>query len=202
MPRVAVPDEPSVRFGAARVDEPKRSRARLLLLLSSPRVALVAAGIAVVLNLSSVGTGWHIDDLYHRAQFLEIGPLFDSSNMTNRMFDFLSGDPEQIRTFKELGVLPWWAADDLKLSFWRPLSSFTHVIDYTLWPDSGPLMHLYSLAWLGLLVFVTALWYRRTIAIPYVPAWQPCSTRSTMRTAYPRVFSRTAMPSSPRRWAC
>ncbi len=131
-------------------------------------MALVAAGIAVVLNLSSVGTGWHIDDLYHRAQFLEIGPLFDSSNMTNRMFDFLSGDPEQIRTFKELGVLPWWAADDLKLSFWRPLSSFTHVIDYTLWPDSGPLMHLYSLAWLGLLVFVTALWYRRTIAIPYV----------------------------------
>ena len=148
--------------------EPHGRRQRIWSLLSSPRVALLAAGVAVVLNLSSVGTGWHVDDLYHRAQFLEIGPLSDSSNMTNRMFDFLSGDPEQILTFKELGVLPWWANDHLKISFWRPLSSFTHVIDYALWPQSAPLMHLHSVAWLGLLVFLTALWYRQAMAFSSV----------------------------------
>lgn len=141
---------------------------RLRSWLASPRVALVAAGVAVVLNLSSIGTGWQIDDLVHRAQFLEVDPLFNSSNMTNRMFDFLSGDPEQNHTFKDIGVLPWWADDRLTLSFWRPLSAFTHVVDYTLWPQNAPLMHLHNLAWLGLLVFITTLWYRRTIGIAHV----------------------------------
>ena len=150
------------------MDGPRRRVPRLALLLSSPRVPFLAAAIAVALTLPAIGTGWHVDDLYHRAQFLEIGPLSDSSNMTNRMFDFLSGDPEQILAFKELGVVPWWANDRLKISFWRPLSALTHVIDYALWPQSGVLMHLHSVAWLGLLVFFAAFWYRRTMGPSYV----------------------------------
>ena len=39
--------------------------------------------------------------LTHRAQFLEVGPMTDSSDMTHRMFDFLSGDPEEILAYKE-----------------------------------------------------------------------------------------------------
>ena len=119
-------------------------RSRLTALLASPRIGWLAVGIAVVLSLPSIPTGWHLDDLLHRAQFLEVGPMTDSSDMTNRMFDFLSGDPEDMLAFKDLGVLPWWSEDELKIRFWRPLSSFTHVVDYTLWPASGALMHTHN----------------------------------------------------------
>lgn len=136
--------------------------------LESPRLPLLAIGIALLLNLPSVRTGWYLDDLIHRARFLELGPEFDSSNMTHRMYDFLSGEPEEIARYKDIGVLPWWAADRLRIRFWRPLSSFTHVVDYTLWPQSGVPMHLHNLAWLALLVGSTAVLYRRLIAMPVV----------------------------------
>lgn len=143
-------------------------RSKLKSLLSSPRIGIVAVLIAVGLNLPSVPTGWYLDDLFHRAQFLEVGPLTDASNMTHRMFDFLSGDPEELRTYKDLGVLPWWAEDNLKIRFWRPLSSFTHVVDYALWPDSGPLMHAHNVAWLAVVVLSVAAVYRRLIPVPLV----------------------------------
>jgi hypothetical protein len=143
-------------------------RKKLRALVASPRVAIVAVGIGVVLNLPSVPTGWYLDDLVHRAQFLEVDPTADSSDMTHRMYDFLSGDPEEVLAFKDLGVLPWWASDHLRIRFWRPLSSFTHVIDYTQWPDSGLLMHAHNVAWLAWLLAWTAILYRRLIAIPFV----------------------------------
>ncbi len=143
-------------------------RSRLATLLASKRIGWIAVGVAVVLNLPSIPTGWYLDDLVHRAQFLEIGPMTDSSNMTDRMFDFLSGDPEQILSYKEIGVLPWWTDDTLKIRFWRPLSSLTHVVDYTLWPDRSGWMHVHNLAWLALLIGATAAIYRRLIAIPWV----------------------------------
>lgn len=136
--------------------------------LASPRVVFAAVLVAVVLSAPSIPTGWYLDDLLHRAHFLEMGPMTDGSNMTNRMFDFLSGDPGEILAYKDLGVLPWWAEDAIRIRFWRPLSSFTHVVDYRLWPDSGPLMHLHSVLWLGGLIAITALLYRRLIVVPFV----------------------------------
>jgi hypothetical protein len=144
------------------------SAGRWAALLASPRTGLLAVLIAVILNLPSLPTGWYLDDLVHRARFLELDPLFDSRDMTDRMYDFLSGDPEEISAYKDLGVLPWWADDHLRIRFWRPLSSFTHVIDYALWPDSGPAMHAHSLAWLAVLIALTAMLYRRFITVPLV----------------------------------
>jgi len=141
---------------------------RVAALLASPRVGLLAVGIAIFLSLPSVPSGWYLDDLLHRAQFLEIGPMTDSSNMTHRMYDFLSGDRDELLAYKDLGVLPWWSDDALKIRFWRPLSSFTHVIDYALWPNSGVLMHAQNVAWLAALIAAVALLYRRLIAVPVV----------------------------------
>ncbi|HXV63970.1 MAG TPA: hypothetical protein VEK15_24940, partial [Vicinamibacteria bacterium] len=141
---------------------------KLATLLASARVGWLAALAAVLLCLPSIPTGWYLDDVIHRARFLEVDPMIDSANMTHRMYDFLSGDPEEILALKDLGVLPWWADDELEIRFWRPLSSFTHVIDYALWPDSGVLMHLHSVAWLACLVAVTATLFRQIIAVPMV----------------------------------
>jgi hypothetical protein len=141
---------------------------RLSAAIASPQVVFLAVLAAVLLNLPSIPTGWYLDDLVHRAQFLEVGPMTDSSNMTHRMYDFLSGDPKDTLAYKNLGVLPWWADDKLKIRFWRPLSSLTHVADYAIWPESAPLMHAHSVVWLAGLVAMTALLYRRLIAAPLV----------------------------------
>ena len=143
-------------------------RSRLATLLASKRIGWIAICVAVALNLPSIPTGWYLDDLVHRAQFLEIGPMTDSSNMTQRMFDFLSGDPDEILSYKDLGVVPWWTDNTLKIRFWRPLSSFTHVVDYALWPEKPEWMHFHNVAWLALLIGSTAALYRRLIAIPLV----------------------------------
>lgn len=141
---------------------------RIAALLASPRVGWLAVGVAVVLSLPTVPTGWYLDDALHRAQFLEIGPMTDGSDMTHRMFDFISGDPDEVLAYKDLGVLPWWSEDELEIRFWRPLSSLTHVIDYALWPDSGVMMHAHNVAWLAFLIAVIALLYRRLIAVPMI----------------------------------
>jgi hypothetical protein len=129
---------------------------------------LLAVLASVLLSLPSIPSGWYLDDLVHRAHFLELGPMTDSSNMTHRMFDFLSGDPEDIQAYKEIGVLPWWTDDHLRIRFWRPLSSLTHVADYQLWPESGTWMHFHSVLWLAGLVAMTALLYRRFLSDPWV----------------------------------
>ena len=148
--------------------EAKPVHGRITALLVSPRIGMLAVGIVVVLNLPWATTGWYLDDVMQRAQFLEVGPLTDSTNMTHRMFDFRSGDAEQILAQKDVGLLPWWADDQLKMRFWRPLSALTHVVDYALWPQSGLLMHLHSVTWMAGLVGVLAILYRRLIAAPVV----------------------------------
>jgi len=77
------------------------------------------------------------------------------------LFTFVSGDPAQRAVLMEEGVFGWWMAPDFRLSFWRPLSSATHVLDQRLWPRSTPLAHAHTLAWFAALLVVLALLYRQ-----------------------------------------
>jgi len=63
----------------------------------------------------------------------------------------------------DLGIVPWWTVKDLRGAFWRPVTALTHWIDYALWPATPALMHLQSVVWYGLLIFVVALLYRRLL---------------------------------------
>ncbi|MGC4061565.1 MAG: hypothetical protein QM749_12255 [Aquabacterium sp.] len=56
--------------------------------------------------------------------------------------------------------MQWWAADHLKLSFWRPLTELTQWLDYRLWPDTPVMLHLHSICWYGLLVYLLGRLYR------------------------------------------
>jgi hypothetical protein len=75
-------------------------------------------------------------------------------------FVFASGDLAEGRERMEhLGA--WWAAPDLRVAFWRPLSAATHAIDLALWPGSAALMHAHTLLWLAaLLAALAALFHR------------------------------------------
>jgi hypothetical protein len=61
------------------------------------------------------------------------------------------------------GFLPWWTAPNLQISFFRPLSSLTHWIDYTLWPNAIAIMHFENLLCLAALVGIFFFLYKKTI---------------------------------------
>lgn len=82
------------------------------------------------------------------------------------LFTFVDGHPDHIQALKEAGRVQWWAADHLKLSFWRPLTELTQWLDYSLWPDSPVMLHVHNICWYGLLVYLLGRLYRMLDADP------------------------------------
>ncbi len=119
------------------------------------RWALAAAVLAAVLSLPSLWSGWALDDLIHRTF------LLDGSRFPWDLYGFLKGDPEENRALITAGSLPWWALEDLQVSFFRPFTSLTFWLDYRLWPNHPALMHAHSVLWLAGCVGVAGLLYRR-----------------------------------------
>lgn len=90
-----------------------------------------------------------------------LGPDVGLGSTPSDVFAFFDGDPGAMQEAIDAGVTPWFTSLDLKLSFWRPLASATHQLDYTLFgpTSSGPLLH--SLLWyLALCAVVAALLQR------------------------------------------
>jgi hypothetical protein len=83
------------------------------------------------------------------------------------LFTFVSGDPSQRAVLLEEGVFGWWMAPDFRMSFWRPLSSLTHVLDHLLWPRSSVLAHAQSMLWFAALLLVVGALYRR-FHVPWI----------------------------------
>jgi hypothetical protein len=80
----------------------------------------------------------------------------------------------------EEGVFGWWMAPDFRISFWRPLSSLTHVLDHLLWPRSSVLAHAHSMLWFAALLAVLGTLYRR-FHTPWIAHLPLLLYASTMR---------------------
>ena len=133
------------------------------------RRALLWIGIvAVVLALPSISPRFVFDDNTHALLARSDPSVAGLGRGALNLFAFVPGDAAvNRRLIAEGNVLPWWAAPDLKLTFWRPLSSLTHVLDAALWPSSARAMHLHSLAWYAALLAAVAWLFRRWCR----PAW-------------------------------
>lgn len=85
------------------------------------------------------------------------------------LFTFAEGDPATNDAAVAAGHLPWFSHPELKLAFFRPLSSALHALDHALFGLGTLGRGLHSAAWyVALCVAVTAL-YRR--ALPDRLAW-------------------------------
>lgn len=117
-------------------------------------VVLVVVGIA--LPAPVIWRGWGMTD-----DVLQRHVLLSSSFSTVAIEQFRFLHPSVNADLMDLGVIPWWTHPGVRISFFRPLSTLTHWLDYQLWPDSHQLMHVHSLLWYGgLCALVTAV-YRR-----------------------------------------
>jgi len=93
----------------------------------------------------------------------------DAGSMSAAMRDMHSFARTE-RNFEMLvdsGMCPWWTAEGWRFANWRPLDSFTHWLDYRLFPNSPPLMHVHNIIWFAGLVFLLALLYRQLMT----PLW-------------------------------
>jgi hypothetical protein len=128
-----------------------------------------AAAVVLALLLVSpcLGVGPAADDYMHMAR---VDPRLHAPGFAYApldLFTFVSGDAAQRRVLREEGVFGWWMAPDFRMSFWRPLSSLTHVLDHVLWPRSFVLAHAQSMLWFAALLAVLAVLYRR-LHVPWV----------------------------------
>lgn len=162
---------PFPRAATCRILPRMRERLRRVLatierLGSGPAGLRRLAALVVVLLGSVLFQGLQVDDLWHRAFFLHDTHFGYGARAWWQMFAFFDGTPGPMQRFRDVGIVAWWADDKASVSFLRPLSCLTHLLDYTLWPDLPGLMHAHSLAWYVALVVVAALLFRRLLPPP------------------------------------
>lgn len=116
---------------------------------------------AVLLLLPSLKTGLIADDVWHALwmQDIEQNPAQSTASIKG-LFSFASPDAAARQYLIERGGLPWWAADNLTVNFWRPLAELSHW-DYRYLLDKPIWLHVHSLLWyIGLLLLLAAFYQR------------------------------------------
>ncbi|HEV3456439.1 MAG TPA: hypothetical protein VHG32_07750 [Thermoanaerobaculia bacterium] len=133
------------------------ARAFLARRLRSAALPWQLALLAMALASPALEVGWQLDDHFQRLAMLGRAP----GVRPHEIFSVLDGDPARTAGLVDQGLLPWWTARPFRLSFCRPLAVASLWLDYRLWPDAAPLMHLHSLLWCGAMVAAAAFCYRR-----------------------------------------
>lgn len=136
--------------------------------LTHRHLPIMLACVGIILTLPALGTGLVFDDYWHRTMLLGQWPRSTEDASLFGMFSFMDGTPEGAQVLKEAGIVPWWTFEGIKAAFWRPLTEFTHWLDYQLWAGTPWLMHVHSLLWLGAVIWVIAKLYRRIIGSEWV----------------------------------
>lgn len=121
--------------------------------------AWLVLGVALLMTLPSLRVGAILDDWMHRA--LVRGELLDRAWWD--LFNFADGNPEHLKPFLETGPYPWYTLPDLRLRFFRPLSSALIQLDGRLFGDAVWAAHLHTTLWYLALVAVVRALYRRLV---------------------------------------
>jgi len=119
--------------------------------------------IAILLYTPFLFSGFFQDDYGFRVQFSpnvseEVKKVMRLSPLN--LYGFSWDLPTRFSIGQDKGFVPWWASDQIKTNFFRPLSSLTLAFDYSLWPDTPLLLHIHSLLWFCLLIVLAYQLYR------------------------------------------
>ena len=166
--------EPRLRAGPAKLLTKTRR------CLENRYAPLVIAGFAAVIMFPALNAGLIQDDLFHRIRLVEPSQLPgqlsgtgmippDAGELSAALRDMHSFSRTQHDTdnLMDSGLSPWWTTKNWRFANWRPLDSFTHWLDYRLFPNSPPLMHLHNIIWFTAVVFLLTILYRQLMT----PVW-------------------------------
>jgi hypothetical protein len=153
---------------------PRLVQALWATLLFLERRVVLSPLVGVLLGLPAIGSQLVFDD-----HVLELVARGSGEAVTQNtgfdLFQFANGRAsDNLALMAEGSLLPWWTDPELKISFYRPLSSLLHRLDYAAWPTHPELMYVHTLLWFGaLLVLVTRLYARiePRAAVASLAAW-------------------------------
>ena len=125
--------------------------------------------VAILLYAPFLFSGFFQDDYGFRLQFSP--DVYEKHNIPEEVMRIMRNSPLNLYGFswdssarfsfeQDKGFAPWWASDQIKTNFFRPLSSLTLAFDFSLWPDTPLLMHIHSLLWFCLLIVLAYQLYR------------------------------------------
>ena len=123
--------------------------------LQSPVWQAVLLG--AVFSLPALRAGFSCDDFVHRLLLENKIPGYQNHWLS--LYEFTS--PRLMPKLIDAGYMPWFAADDLTVRFFRPLSSLLLAVENWCCGRQPVVPHLHSVAWFLLLVGVIARLYRR-----------------------------------------
>lgn len=121
--------------------------------------------VAILLYTPFLFSGFFQDDYGFRVRFSPIAyekgmpPEVLQKDPLN-LYGFTRDSSATFSIGQDRGFTPWWASDQIKTNFLRPLSSLTLAFDYSLWPDTPLPLHIHSLLWFCLLILLAYQLYR------------------------------------------
>jgi hypothetical protein len=122
----------------------------------------VTVAIAMTLALSTLRIGFFADDYAFIASLDGVSPQKLSPLA---LYDFAAGDESANQELMQQGPFPWWTAPDLKVRFFRPLSSALLFLDHALFGHHPLGYHLHGLVWFLAVLVGVALVYRRVLSL-------------------------------------
>lgn len=123
---------------------------------------LIAAALAVLLSLPTLTMGPMLDDLVMGYVVRGEGVVPGGPRGIWDLYRFADGGPG-VEEATATGMYPWWSSTDLKLAFFRPLSSLWVAMDQSVFAGSPWVWHVGSIALYAGLILVVAKLYGRFI---------------------------------------
>ena len=124
----------------------------------------VVIAIGIVLAAPALTADFTGDDHLHRVLERKDTGIPGMQSRPLDLFVFADGNAGEMAQMRDVGVFPWWVDPQLKLAFFRPLSSATHAVDHALWPDNAAAQLAHNLCWHALALVVAWLVFRRFLA--------------------------------------
>lgn len=110
-------------------------------MLRFPRALWLALALATLLAAPTLWAALYCDD---QIAVLRLDGVIPSPKPgAFDLYTFASGAPDD----PSRASFPWWSLPDLRLRFFRPLSSALLALDHTLAGRSAPAYHLHTMAW-------------------------------------------------------
>jgi hypothetical protein len=99
--------------------------------------------------------GFVFDD-YAQQEMLK---LITNNQREMNIFSFIR-TPEEATYYTQMTAVPWWTNTSFRLRYLRPVATFSHLFDYTLWGSNPIPYHVHNVILYALLVMVLYFFYR------------------------------------------
>jgi len=121
------------------------------------RPVIVVVLLGVLLYLPSLGTGFMADDAYHLG-ILESPDLFPDLGPIS-LYTFVDGQADRMGPLQG-DLKPWWASENFRMNFFRPVAGIVHWIDHRLYGKSPLGYHISTLILWGLLLLMVMYFFK------------------------------------------